>query len=60
MVDFVEDKLVTVTLEQGELMPEWEDRTMEEEHKQGEKFHVLWSLMARHTTAAPVWVSEAG
>ncbi|HCJ2202820.1 hypothetical protein [Klebsiella pneumoniae] len=56
---FVEDKPVTVTLEQGELMPEWEDRTMEEEHKQGEKFHVLWSLMARHD-GGPVWVSEAG
>ncbi|MCS5808738.1 hypothetical protein LNO89_22270 [Klebsiella pneumoniae subsp. pneumoniae] len=55
----MEDKPVTVTLEQGELMPEWEDRTMEEEHKQGEKFHVLWSLMARHD-GGPVWVSEAG
>ena len=52
---FVEGRQATVTLEQGEQMPEWTDRKMEGEYKRGEKFHVLWSLMNRHDGGS-VWV----
>ncbi|ECG8589107.1 hypothetical protein FNI11_04920 [Salmonella enterica subsp. salamae] len=52
---FVEGRQATVTLERDEPMPEWSDRTMTEEYKQGEKFHVLWSLMERRDGGS-VWV----
>ncbi|ELX7028132.1 hypothetical protein U1K26_000971 [Salmonella enterica] len=54
---FVEGRQATVTLERDEPMPEWSDRKMTEEYKQGEKFHVLWSLMERRDGGS-VWVSS--